>query len=48
MVEIYLCDLTEEAQERVLDFWGLSEEAGNFDINPLFILEPIENPRTEE
>jgi len=39
-IEIYFDDLNEEAQERVLDFYGFSHKLeGNFDLIPLFVLE---------
>ena len=39
-LEIYFDDLTEDAQRKVLELYGLdSAEDGNFDNSPLFILE---------
>ena len=39
-MEIYYHDLTEDAKQRVLDFYALQDESdGNFDISPLAILE---------
>lgn len=44
MIEIYFNDLKEEAQKEVLKFYGYeSAEEGNFDIQPLFILEDGES-----
>lgn len=36
--EVYLHDLTENAQGRVLEFLETEEEEGNFDVFPLFVL----------
>lgn len=39
-IEIYLDDLTDDAQADVLDFFGLDEpDQGNFDESPIFVLE---------
>lgn len=39
-LEIMFDDLTAEAQERVLEFYGLkTAEDGNFEISPIAILE---------
>ena len=38
--EIYFSDLHMEAQQEVLDFFGIEDSSdGNFDIQPLFVLE---------
>lgn len=37
-LNIYLDDLKEEAQKRVLDFYGFEENKHNFDVVPLIIL----------
>jgi hypothetical protein len=42
--EIYFRDFNEEAQTRLLEFFGISISEGNFDDVPLFVIEiePIE------
>jgi len=38
-MEIYFKDLNKETQEKVLNLYGYkTEQEGNFDISPLFIL----------
>lgn len=42
-LEIFISDLTGEAQKRVLEFLDLaSPEEGNYDVFPLFVLEKPE------
>ena len=46
MLEIFFHDLDEEAQQRVLELYGInSPEDMNFDVVPLFVLE-YEDTRT--
>lgn len=38
MFELYLSDLTKEAQERLLRFWGMKDSSdGNFDVFPIHV-----------
>ena len=40
MLEIYFADLTTEAQNGVLEFYGMIDSSeGNFEISPLAIIE---------